>query len=126
MAKLPATVLIVEDDPTILEILREGLADEGYRSTGTTNLADAVAALRAGRYDVVLTDAFRPTMLDALDCQWATLEPLRLAAGTTPIVIVTAHRRDDYADYREHGFAAVLGKPFDLDQLYDTVRRVVG
>jgi CheY-like chemotaxis protein len=118
-------VLIIEDDPTILDIMREGLADEGYRSTGTTNLPDAIAALRAGHYDVVLTDAFRPTTLDATDGQWATLETLRLAAGPTPVVIVTAHRIEDYADYQNHGFAAVLGKPFDLDQLYETVRRVL-
>jgi DNA-binding NtrC family response regulator len=41
------------------------------------------------------------------------------------VVIVTAHRTDGYADFRARGFAAVLGKPFDLDQLYETVRRVL-
>ena len=126
MGNLPARVLIVEDDSTILDIMCEELADEGYRSTGTTNLPDAIAALQAGHYDVVLTDAFRPTTLDVTDDQWAALEPLRCAAGPTPIVIVTAHRIEDYTDSEDHGFAAVLGKPFDLDQLYGTVRRVLG
>ena len=91
-----------------------------------TNLGDAIAALRAGRYAVVLIDAFRPTALDAPEGQWDVLEALRLAAGATPVVIVTAHRTGDYADFRERGFAAIVGKPFDLDQLYRTVRRVVG
>lgn len=120
-----ASVLIVEDDPTILEILTEGLGDEGYRATGATALGEAIAALRAGRYDLVLSDAFRPTAVDAPVEQWRPLESLRDAAGDTPIIIVTAHRLDDYADYRARGFAAVLAKPFDLDRLFETVRGVL-
>jgi DNA-binding response OmpR family regulator len=121
----PARVLVVEDDPTILEIIKEGLADEGYASTGVTNLSDALAALRAGRYDAILTDALRPLTANSPEDHWHPLAAVRAAAETTPVVIVTAHRLDDYADFRERGFAALLGKPFDLDQLYATVRGVL-
>jgi hypothetical protein len=47
-------------------------------------------------------------------------------AGTTPIVIVIAHRTEEFADYQDRGYTAVLGKPSDLDQLYETARRALG
>ena len=62
----PASILIVEDDPTILEILIEGLADEGYTAAGVTSMDEAIGALRARRYDLVLSDAFRPTTAESL------------------------------------------------------------
>ena len=122
----PPTVLVIEDDPNILDILLEGLSDEGYRTVGAANLADAVAGLAMGRFDVILADAFRPLGLVVAGEQWAILESLRRAARATPIVIITAHEISDYADFREHGFAGVLAKPFDLDELYAAVRRVLG
>ena len=52
------TILVVDDEPSVLEILEDMLALLGYRSVGYTDGDSALAALRAdpGRFDAVLSD----------------------------------------------------------------------
>ncbi len=119
------TILVIEDDPNILDILLEGLVDEGYRPVGATGPEEAVSLLTAASFDLILTDAFRPAGLVESEGRWGTLAGVCAAAGTTPIVIVTAHQLDEYADFRARGFAALLAKPFDLHELYEVVRRTL-
>lgn len=119
-------LLVVEDDPDILGIMREGLTGEGYRVSGVATPEAALTALRRGGIDLVIADAFRPLALAPAEARWATLGRLRAAAGATPIVIATAHQPGDYADFAERGFAAFLAKPFDLDELFETVRLALG
>ncbi len=106
-----ATILVVDDNPDIVDLLRGTLAEEGYRVLVARTVAEGREILAAFRVGLVLTDAFHAAE------RWANLEPLMRAAGDTPIVLCSAHSADKYADHAAHGIAALLPKPFKLDAL---------
>ncbi len=116
-------LLVVEDDEAILELVRESLRAEGYRVAVATTAEQAVDALTHTRFDLVLTDALGARPTDPMADRWAILERVRALAGAAPVVIFTAHRRSDFADFKARGFNDLLLKPFDLDELLATVRR---
>ena len=120
------TVLVVDDDAVIRAVVHEVLQAEGYRVAGAATVEQALDALTHTRFGLVLADARlagggqRPTD------RWAVLERLRAAAGSTPVVIFTAAGQQEFADYRARGFADLVLKPFDLDDLVTTVARHTG
>lgn len=118
------TVLVVDDDPLVLALLRDLLRDEGYRVVAVTTEADARHALAAFRFALVLTDAFVAVSPQGID-SWAALERIRSAAGATPVVICSAHPRRAFAGLAARGFAAHVGKPFDIAALCALVRDLV-
>jgi len=107
-----ATILLVEDDPNIATLMHDALTDEGYRVLMAEIPAAGCTILAAFRVGLVLTDGF-PGSTD----QWVPLAPLVAQAGTTPVILCSAHSPARYADYADHGFAALCSKPFDLDAL---------
>src|SRR5207247_2384929 len=58
----PGRLLVVDDEVSLMVALRDTLRDEGYQVTGVTSGADALAALRLGVYDLLLTDLMMPKM----------------------------------------------------------------
>jgi two-component system response regulator QseB len=111
-------ILLVEDD----ELLGAGVRDALERSRyGVEWLADgrqALAALRAGAFDLVILDLGLPGM-DGLE----VLRSLRAGGGATPVLVLTAR---DTAPQRVAGLDAgaddYLVKPFDVDELLARVR----
>lgn len=116
-------LLVVEDDADTLDLLRECLAEAGFRVTAATSIEAALDALVAQRFDLVLSDAFR--VFGALDRDpWSVLTLLRAAAGGTPCVILSANDALSFAGYAERGFAGLVLKPFDIDGLVAAIRGV--
>ncbi len=119
-------VLIVDDNANNRQIASELLADEGAQVDVAADGAQGVAAVAAARpdYDAVLMDVQMPVM-DG----YAATQAIRRELGRTalPIVAMTANALP--AD-REACLAAGMndhvGKPFDLDALVATLRRVAG
>lgn len=116
-------VLIVEDDPAILELVRESLRAEGYRVACAADFPAAADALEHAQFDLVLADALGAATPDTRAERWVILERLRDLAGGAAVVIFTAYSEADFADYRQRGFSDLLLKPFDLDELLTAVRR---
>lgn len=113
-------VMVVEDDFSIRETLRELLEEEGYRVTQAANGAEALARLRSnGTPRLILLDLMMPVM-DGWEFRHAIESDPRLSA--IPVIVLSA----------DHGLAQKVGamhvqgylaKPFELDQLLDTVER---
>jgi DNA-binding NtrC family response regulator len=87
----------------------------------TRGVAEALAALRTVRVDLVLTDAFRADEADP----WASLARLRQRAQDTPFVICSAHVVDSFDGYAQRGFAGLVAKPFDPDALSALLRQTI-
>ncbi len=119
-------LLVVEDDLAIRDLVCEALRAEGYRVAVASDFQQAVDALAHTRFDLVLADALGASTTEPTADRWAILERIRDLAGYSPVVIFTAHREHDFANFRERGFSDLLLKPFDLDELLDTVRRNMG
>ncbi|MBS3652547.1 response regulator transcription factor [Pseudaminobacter sp. 19-2017] len=111
-------ILVVEDDPVLVDGLAAGLGLAGFTVDTVTTCEDASAALEAQTYDTVVLDLMLPDG-SGLD----VLSSLRRRKNATPVVLLTA--RDQVAD-RVAGLDAgaddYVGKPFDLDELAARIR----
>ncbi|MBN9059824.1 MAG: response regulator [Rhizobiales bacterium] len=113
-------VLVVEDDPILLDGIKVGLALGGVTVDGVATCADARAALATSRFDAIVLDRMLPDG-SGLD----VLGEMRGAGDTTPVVLLTA--LDETADRilgLDSGADDHIGKPFDLDELTARVRAV--
>ena len=107
------TVLIVEDDPNIADLLHLYLEKDGYTTEIAPDGGKAVEKFRQIQPDLVLLDVMLPVM-DG----WELTRELRRCYPRLPIMLVTA--RDTIEDKRT-GFTSgaddYLTKPVDLDEL---------
>ncbi|MCU1387400.1 MAG: DNA-binding response regulator KdpE [Ilumatobacteraceae bacterium] len=108
----PTTVLVVEDDPNIVDLLRSNLAVRGYRVIVSTTGADAVQLLTDERPDVALIDLTLPAA-DGLDLCRSFRE--RSAIGL--IVVSARGREDDKVRALNLGADDYLTKPFGIEEL---------
>jgi len=112
-----ARVLVVDDDPAMLQVIRWTLEDEGFAVTGAADGDQAVAAASGARPDVVVLDFGLPRQDGA-----AVALKLREATSNAalPIVLVTADGRASEKALR-CGAVAYLHKPFEADELIAAV-----
>lgn len=110
-------VLIVEDDPDLLVVLRVNLVSAGIEPILAGDGHTAIARIEAERPDAVLLDV----MLPGVD-GWQVLEQLQARGNRVPVVVCSAKKNpDDMARAEELGAVAYLVKPFDIDRLLDAV-----
>jgi DNA-binding NtrC family response regulator len=121
-APTPYRVLVIDSERMILDLLGEVLAEEGARPTLVADLPGALAALARERFDVILADTLDRRTTDVAFERWATLEAVKAVAGTTPVLLFSAHPASAFAEGRARGFAGFIAKPFDLDALAQTLR----
>ena len=116
------TILLVEDDRDICEIVEQVLAEEGYETIAVSNGAEGLAHLRAPerpRPFVIMLDLMLPVM-DAW--QFRAEQTREPALADIPVVIFSANPKlGKYADAL--GAAAVIRKPPDLDELLGILNR---
>jgi two-component system, OmpR family, response regulator VicR len=111
------TVLIVDDEPAIRNVLAWALEDEGYEVWTACNGLEALACHRHSPLDLILTDARMPV----LDGDGLVSE-LRALGSATPVILMSATERPIcYPPCIE-----ALTKPFDLDTLFSLVSTTIG
>jgi two-component system response regulator MprA len=108
-------VLVVDDDPTIRETVREALAWEGYTTLTAPNGREALEQVAAHRPHVVLLDMRMPVM-DG----WEVARHLK-ERGLRPKIVTVTAAVSARTWAREIGADAYLAKPFDLDRLLAVV-----
>jgi two-component system, chemotaxis family, CheB/CheR fusion protein len=118
------TVMVVEDDPEIRDLLELFLQDEGYRAA---TAPDGIAALdlvtRGGiRPDLVLADYNLPNGMDGLQLAAELRERLQ---GEVPVVILTGDTSTRTArDIARHN-CVQLNKPIKLKELTQAIQRLI-
>lgn len=113
-----ASILLVEDDADIRELLVTLLQIAGFQPTSCSTAEAALEQLREQPFDLVLTDYMLPNRTGGWLLKQASEEGL---LDATPAMVVTAHPSPP--DVREY---EVIAKPFDLDDLVGKVRRRLG
>lgn len=117
------TVLIVDDEPPIVELVRFTLEDEHVRVIEAGDGVEALAVARAELPDLVLLDVGMPYMNGFEVCRRLRLEP-RLSK--TKIVMLTAASQErDFARGRAAGADLYLTKPFSPLRLLSLVQSLL-
>jgi len=121
MTALDERVLVVEDDAALRELLVQELADRGYSVNEAGDKAAALIRLRAGDFDLVVSDIRLPDG-SGLDI----LKASRSGDDTPAIILITAFGSVPQAvDALKAGADDFLTKPLDLDHLAVRVDRVL-
>ena len=116
----PRHVLVIEDDASIREMVALALQDAGFSVAGAPDGALAFELLKGRPADVLLVDLRMPLM-DGFEFMQRYAD----SGGRAPIIVLSAAHDVDFAKHKMTA-AAVIEKPFDLNDLLRTVTRVSG
>jgi len=112
-------LLLVDDDPTVREMIGRVLTEAGYIVLLAANGQEALDFAAATEVDLVLLDLNMPVKNG-----WDTFERLTTANPLLPIIIITA-RPNQLFPALASGAGALLEKPLDFPTLLETIRTLL-
>lgn len=115
-------LLVVDDEPELMAALRDVLRDQGYETTGFIDPAAALDALRAGGFDVLLTDMMMPGTNGIQLLRQATEIDPRLVG----IMMTGQGAIQATAEAMRVGAIDFILKPFRIKQLLPILDRAMG
>ena len=109
-------VLVVDDEPDLLEILTAVLSEQGFAASGAANGREALEVLRAVTPDAILLDLDMPQVNG-----WDVLAQLRVSAGLENVRVVILTGKDQSPEDRKRGLSLgasdYLLKPCPIDDI---------
>ena len=120
---MAAQILIVDDEPELLQALSIRLTAAGFVCDTATNGREAFERLEVALPDLIIVDLLMPEVSGYEVCRRLKEEE---RTASIPVIVLTAVPRQAVQRAEEWlGASVVLHKPFDSDVLLDTVRRVL-
>ena len=113
-------ILLVDDEPLILEELKESLELEGLDVETAGSVDDAIGACNTTDFDAIVTDLKMPNGggVDLLNNLKVKLSPI-------PVIVVSGHASEDSKDHAiELGASACFNKPVDVDTLLSKIEEI--
>ena len=116
------SVMIVDDDHGIREVVRANLELEGYTVLEASSAEEGLSALENGAPDLILLDVMMPGM-DG----WEMLRRVQERHGGAVRVIMFSGKVDERAadEATSRGASGFVGKPFDIQQLVDQAKQIL-
>jgi len=115
-----AKILVVDDEPSILKLLKEALTQWGYQVECVGTGAEALEAIRTGLYDAAITDIRMPEM-SGLDL----LREIKRHDDSIEVIVMTGYPTISSAvEALKEGSYDYLSKPLILDELRHLMARV--
>jgi signal transduction histidine kinase/CheY-like chemotaxis protein len=121
LAKDRGVILVVDDDPGVQKMVRRALVHRGFQILTAVNGIEGVRAFTEHR------DSIRLILMDMTMPQMGGVEALRqirALGGAVPVVLSTGYDVDAVGS-ELHEFNGVLEKPYDVQELWNTVDRVL-
>ncbi|NOZ51952.1 MAG: response regulator [Gammaproteobacteria bacterium] len=114
-------VLVVDDDPSLLQLMLIRMEAAGYAVTAVESAEKALACMLTARPDVVVTD-LRMDGMDGL----ALFDAIHESNPALPVIILTAHGTiPEAVDATKRGVFSFLSKPFDGKTLVEHVNKAI-
>jgi CheY-like chemotaxis protein len=116
------TILVIDDDRQINDLLCEVLTMEGYEVESAFNGVEAIQAFQPAKHALAITDVAMPLMNG-----WELIAALRVRSPTLPIILISGYQTGEWNQsyLTKQGVSAVLTKPLNLDQLTGLVARLI-
>jgi DNA-binding response OmpR family regulator len=118
-----ATILVIEDDVDVTEVIKRRLKDAGHTPLIANDPYNGIKLAQEEKPDLILLDLKLPT-----GGGLSVLRKLKTSLETQgiPIVILTGSRSAEVkANALNEGAAAYLEKPYDLQELLSTIKDVL-
>lgn len=115
------TILIVDDEPSVLLTYATILRQSGYEVTGMATARDAKKVLAEHSFDVLVCDL-------ALEASRSGLEVLEFARSRdarVPAILLTGYATRELGEEAERKHITLLVKPIEVKDLLDTLGRLV-
>ncbi len=113
-------ILVIEDDASIRELIGMALENEGFSYRTAADGQEALSRIEEEQPALLLLDLGLPVA----DGEAVAAFTQHRYGGSVPIIVVSAVAQMDARTWRI-GARAFVHKPFDVDHLIDTVRRVL-
>ncbi len=118
----PSRILVIDDEPDIAEILRDVLTAEGHSVELAGGGREGLDKVRGAPFDLVFTDLGMPDISG-----WEVASTIRENHPELPVVLVTGWGATlSEQEIAENFIAAVVNKPFDIDNLIDVTASILG
>ena len=115
------SILYVDDDPGIRELLHEIITRLGHSSIAAVDGVDALEKLADDHFDIVITDINMPRM-DGIEL----IKKIITDFGDVDIIVITAYAMTyKYTDIIALGASDFISKPFDINELEAKLNRVL-
>jgi len=116
-------VLVVDDSPIILQVVKHGLEQNGFQVKTAENGAAAFDLAKDKRPDLIVTDIEMPRMDGFSLCKAVCADP---ELSSVPIVVMSTRNEVAYTKRMiQYGAAAYISKPFNMDQLMILIDRIL-
>jgi len=113
-----AVVLVVDDDPDVVQLLQGILAKARYHTESAFDGVEAVLKVTAGGYDAVLMDVRMPK-LDGIDA----LKIIRATKPDLPVIMFTGGPTQAEKEESERlGASSFLSKPVEVGELVESLK----
>jgi signal transduction histidine kinase/CheY-like chemotaxis protein len=117
----PATILVVDDEPQIREVICAMLSDRGYVVKSADGAKTALTLLKSEAIDLICTDLVMPDMSGS-----KLIEEIKRTRPNTPIIVCSAYGIDEEVSEKvAQGQALFLAKPFPSSALLDLVHKAL-
>ena len=119
---MPDRILVVDDEPNMLRLLKTILMDKtGYEVTTTNNPLEVSKLLQEDHYDLVVTDLKMP-LVDGIDL----IGIVRNIDAAMPIIVITAYGTIETAEEAiQKGAYDFITKPFRKETILITIKRAL-
>ncbi|MBV9864873.1 MAG: response regulator [Abitibacteriaceae bacterium] len=120
---MPRKILVVDDERDIVRLEQTGLRSEGYEVVTASTGREALEKVFFEKPDLILLDVMLPE-IDGFE----VLKKLREnpETATIPVIMLTARSEEaDVAKGWKGGADLYITKPFELDELMETVQRIL-
>jgi DNA-binding NtrC family response regulator len=119
---MPERILVVDDEPNMLRLLKTILMDKtGYEVVTTNNPLEVSKLLQESQFDLVITDLKMP-LVDGMDL----IDIIKKIKAGLPIVIITAYGTIETAEEAiQKGAYDFVTKPFRKETILITIKRAL-
>ncbi|HEY6893187.1 MAG TPA: response regulator [Rhodanobacteraceae bacterium] len=116
-------MLIAEDDDRVRALVGSVLRQDGDKIEFAANGGEALERIQGGDYDCIILDLMMPTASGFEVLAWMHRE--RRGVAAREVIVLTAMAGQSLSHLTPDRVFAVVRKPFDIDELRETVRRCV-